>query len=50
MLNNCDEYNKEELNKARQRIDGLKKENENLKAKLGVYSGLKAPVPSNKAL
>lgn len=45
-----DEYNKEELNKARQRVDELKKENEDLKAKLGDGSGLKAPVPSNKAL
>jgi hypothetical protein len=46
----CNKYNKEELNKARQRVDELKKENEELKAKLGGNSGLKAPVPSYKAL
>lgn len=50
MLNNCDEYNKEELNKARQKIDELKKENKDLRAKLGDDLSLKAPVPSYKTL
>ena len=43
MINNRDKYDREIFNKMRQRIDELKRENEELKANLRDDSGLKTP-------